>query len=166
MLRTVFAAACVALLLSSCDSALAPPEGDTPRGAFQETGVIRGSVTYVGDWPPEDSLRSLVFVALPFVPQNAQQIILSVTSGELAFDDDLEPFVREDSFFVDDVAPRAYVYNAVARQFGPILTEDWAPLGLYEEDGGTFVVEPGDTIDLSITVDFDNLPPFPPPGVN
>lgn len=141
------------VLLAGCDQGLAPPE-EPPMGAIQ------GYVTYSDrpTWPPRDSLRDLRFVALPFVPRDTVDLL---QLNRLVFSERLAYRVARDTFHIDDVPAQAYVYNAVAQQFTRDIL-DWRPVGLYEENGGLLVVRPDETTFVEISVDFRNLPPFPP----
>lgn len=123
------------------------------------TGVITGTITYSGKWPPEDSLIDLRFVPLKSSPQTAQDIFADIDN--LVFSDKLDFYVERDTFIVNDVPNGVYVYNAVAQQYGGRILQDWRPVGLYAENDGMIIVE-GDTTSITIQVDFDNLPPFPP----
>ena len=143
----------VLLTLVNCESGLKPPiEEENP------TGIITGIVTYSGEWPPADSLKDLRFVPLKSVPQTAQDIISEFTKNPV-FSDRLNYFVEQDTFTVKDVQNGVYVYNAIAQRFGDQLFSDWRPVGVYTENNGIIIVN-GDTISITIHVDFENLPPF------
>lgn len=136
------------LIYAGCDHGLEPPEA-SPFGS------IRGSVTYVGDWPPGDSLRDLRFFALPFVPQDTLDLFRDLNL--LVFSDRLRYNVSADSFAVDSVQAQFYLYGGIAQQFSRNIF-DWRPVGLTD----LFQVNPGEVTELSIRVDYNNLPPFPP----
>ncbi len=142
----------LALLLTytGCDHGLEPP--DVPP-----SGAIRGTVTYVGEWPPIDSLNDLRFFALPFVPRDMLDLFREL--NQLVFSDRLafNPAESIDTFSVDGVPAQIYVYSGVAQQFTQNLF-DWRPVGLAD----LFQVRPGEVTELSISVDFNNIPPFPP----
>ena len=121
------------------------------------TGVIMGTVTYTGEWPPVDSLKDLRFVALESAPQSVADIV-SVFPN-LPFSETLDFNVERDTFLVDSVQNGTFVYNSIAQQFGTIT--DWRPVGLYKENDG-IIFNNDDTISIEIEVDFENLPPFPP----
>jgi hypothetical protein len=144
------------LLLAGCDHGLEPP--DAPG-----TGTIRGTIFYADDgatWPPQDSLHDLRFVALPFVPRDTLDLFRDLS--QLVFSPKkLQDHVPQDTFSVQNVEAQTYVYSGVAQQFGSGLF-DWRPVGLYQENGGIFEVRPGEVTELTIMVDFRNLPPFPP----
>jgi len=138
------------LLLTGCDHGLSPP--DAPP-----YGTIRGSITYAdrAAWPPRDSLNDLRFFALPFVPRDTLDLFRDL--NQLVFSDRLRYYTAADSFVIDSVQAQLYVYGGVAQQFSRNLL-DWRPVGLAH----LFQVRPGEVTELTITVDFNNLPPFPP----
>ncbi len=140
------------LIYTGCDHGLEPP--DAPL-----VGSIRGTVTYVGAWPPSDSLRDLRFVALPFVPRDTLDLFRCLS--QLVFSERLAYNIQADTFFVDSVQAQLYVYSGVAQKFSQNLF-DWRPVGLAD----LFQVRPGEVTELSIRVDFDNIPPFPPGNEN
>jgi len=142
------------LFLISCEGGLAPIEQEP-----EPFGVIVGTVTYIGDWPPPNELQELVFVPLPFKPQTFLEVILDLDN--IRFSDRLQFNVDEDTFVIDEIENGTYIYNIIANQFGPIVFSDWRPLGVYTENDGVITVE-GDTTYIQIDVDFNNLPPFPP----
>lgn len=145
---------CTSFLFASCEGGLEPPMEEP-----DPTGVITGVVTYLGEWPPEDSLEDLRFVALKTKPQSATDIV-SVFPN-LPFSETLDFNVERDTFLVDSVENGTYVYNTVAQQFGNSLFTDWKPVGLYEENGGIIIIN-NDTASIEIRVDFNNPPLFPP----
>ena len=136
------------LIYTGCDHGLEPPDA-LPLGS------IRGTVTYVGEWPPSDSLNDLRFFALPFVPRDTLDLFREIS--QLVFSERLAYYVQADTFFVDSVQAQIYVYSGVAQKFSQRLL-DWRPVGLAD----LFQVRPGEVTELSITVDYNNIPPFPP----
>ena len=151
----VFLLLALLLIYTSCDHGLEPP--DAPP-----FGSIRGTVTYVGPWPSLDSLRDLRFVALPFVPRDTLDLFRDLS--QFVFSERLAYYVPTDTFdtfFVDSVQAQHYVYSGVAQKFSQRLF-DWRPVGLAD----LFQVRPGEVTELSIRVDFDNIPPFPPGNEN
>ncbi len=135
------------LTYAGCDHGLEPPDA-VPVGA------IRGSITYVGPWP-SDSLFDLRFFALPFVPQDTLDLFRDL--NQLVFSDRLAYRVDSATVFVDSVDAQGYLYSGVAQQFTRKLL-DWRPVGLAR----LFQVRPGEVTEVSILVDFNNLPLFPP----
>jgi len=144
------------LLIISCDSGLEPPPQDP-----DPVGVISGTVTYSGNWPPQDELKELLFVPLKFIPSDFTEVLSEFLLGNLRSSDRLKSNVESDTFIVTELENGVYIYNIIANQFGPNRLTDWRPLGVYEEADGLIIIE-NDTVFISIHVDFDNLPPFPP----
>ncbi|MCC5940762.1 MAG: hypothetical protein JJU37_04405 [Balneolaceae bacterium] len=142
--------------VSGCEGGLEPPPPEP-----EPTGAISGTVIYTGDWPPADQFRELIFVPLTFTPTDFTQILGEFIRGNLRSSDRLQTFVDSEEFFVGELDNGVYVYNIIANQFGPNALSDWRPLGVYEENDGLIMIE-GDTVEVTIYVDFDNLPPFPP----
>ena len=139
--------------MSACYGGLQPAGPDS-----DDRGVITGIVTYSGEWPPADSLLDLRFVPLRSEPKTAQDIFSDIDN--LVFSERLDYFVDSDTFLVDEVQNGVYTYNTIAQRFGDELFADWRPVGIYSEDDGIILMQ-GDTVRISIRVDFDNLPPFP-----
>ena len=152
----IFLSAAALLLVAACEGGLEPPPPDS-----EPVGAISGTVIYTGEWPPADEFRELIFVPLPFTPTDFTQILGQFLQGNLRSSERLQPFVDSQEFFVDELENGVYVYNIIANQFGPRELIDWRPLGVYEENEGLIVIQ-GDTVNITIHVDFDNLPPFPP----
>ncbi len=144
------------VLALSCDSGLEPPPPDP-----DPVGVISGTVTYSGNWPPENELRELIFVPLKFIPSDFTQVLNEFLLGNLKSSERLEFYVPSDTFLVTELENGVYVYNIIANQYGPVVFTDWRPLGVYIENDGLIFID-NDTVFIHIHVDFDNLPPFPP----
>lgn len=140
------------ITLWGCEGGLEPPQTEP-----SPEGVISGTVHYTGNWPPSSELQDLRFVPLKIVPQSPTDLLSDFQN--LGFSDKLDFNVESDTFLVDDLQNGVYVYNVIAQQFGGSF--DWRPVGVYEENDGVIILE-GDTIRITIEVDFDNLPPFPP----
>ena len=136
------------LTFAACDHGLEPPDAVS-------VGAIRASITYTGTWP-SDSLFDLRFFALPFVPQDTLDLFRDINA--LVFSDRLAYNVDSATVFVDSVTAQIYVYSGVAQNFSERLL-DWRPVGL----APLYQVRPGEVMEVSFVVDFDNLPPFPPP---
>lgn len=125
-------------------------------------GTIQGVVSYVGGpaaWPPDSAIHDLRFFALPFVPTDTLDFFRDLNL--LVFSDPLTERVAQEAFVVPSVPAGVYVYSGVAQQFSDDLL-DWRPVGLYAGAGGVFEVRPGANTELTLTVDFSDLPPFPP----
>jgi hypothetical protein len=142
------------LLGTACDHGLAPP--DEPP-----TGRLQGTISYdVSSWPPQDEVRDLRFVALPFVPRDTSDLFRDL--DRLVISSSLAYGVSRDTFIIDGVPAGTYVYSGVAQQFSPDVL-DWRPVGLVDANGGFLQIRDGGTTTVEVMVDFANLPPFPPP---
>lgn len=141
--------------LAACDHGIEPPE-------LLPAGVVRGTVHYpTGYWPPSDSLRDLRFVALRFMPRDTSDLL---QLNKLIASGTLKRYLPPDStdvFLIGNVRPGVFVYSGIVQNFGRGAL-DWRPVTIYEENDGLFEVRSGDTTDISLTVDFRNLPPWPP----
>lgn len=140
--------------LINCDGGLEPIEKEP-----DPFGVIVGTVTYTGDWPPQEEFIEFFFVPMKFKPQTFLEVLSEVEN--LRASDRLNYDVDEDTFIIDELENGTYIYNIIANQYGPDLFTQWRPLGVYSENEGVITVE-GDTTYIQIDVDFNNLPPFPP----
>jgi len=144
----------VALHVASCDGGLVVPDEETP-------GAIAGIVTYLhgdGLWPPDSTLFDIRFVAMRFVPADTADFL---QLNRMEISNSLQTRVARDSFLITDVAPGIFPYSGVAYQYSEDIF-DWKPVGLYEENDGIFTVRTGETTHVSVVVDFENPPIFPP----
>jgi len=140
--------------LFGCDHGLAPPE-------VPPFGAIRGVITYTGHpdaWPPQNQVRDLRFVAMRFVPQDTADFL---QLNRMAISNPLAYGVPQDTFLIEQVEAGLFLYSGVAQQFAPDILS-WRPVGLVEEADGVFEVHPGTTTEVSVKVDFNHPPPFPP----
>ena len=156
MLTYLLLVAAISLPLMGCEGGLEPPPPEP-----EPIGAISGTVIYTGEWPPSSELRELIFVPLLFTPTDFSQILGEFLRGTLRSSDRLQSFVDSEEFFVGELENGVYVYNIIANQFGPNALADWRPLGVYDENDGLITIQ-GDTVEVTIYVDFNNLPPFPP----
>lgn len=142
------------LNLTNCDGGLAPIEQEP-----EPFGVIVGTITYTGDWPPQEEFIQFFFVPLKYKPNSFLQVLLD--RDNLRPSDRLNYGVDEDIFIIDEIENGNYIYNVIANQFGPSEILNWRPLGVYSDNEGVITVN-GDTTYIRIDVDFNNFPPFPP----
>lgn len=138
------------LSMAGCDHGLAPPE--------IVPGRIVGTVAYTGPWPPADSVQDLRFVAMRFMPRDTTDF---TNLSQMEISDRLDYGVEADSFVLDPVDPGVFVYAGVAQRFDTDILS-WRPVGLIEENGGLFIVGPGQETRVHVDVDFRRLPVFPP----
>ncbi len=139
----------LSLALAACDGGLQPPEAGG-------TGAIKGTVHYTGRWPAADSIKDLRFVAMRFLPKDTTDFL---QLNNLVFTPDRLPdHVTETTFVVPDVPTGNYLYSGVALHYSTRLFA-WKPLGVV---GAPFTVRSGDTVRVTVNVDFAHPPPFPP----
>lgn len=147
-------------IIVSCDGGLKPEP--------ESRSYLTGNVIFtnsIEDWVPADSLYDLRVVAFKnFPPEN---VILEVLGGQAYFtQDSLEYYVENVSFKLEiPDAPVELKYIAVAQQYDSVLTA-WRAVGVYNTSGdnaehSSIFIEKGETKEISITVDFTNLPPQP-----
>ncbi|HRR09731.1 MAG TPA: hypothetical protein PLO56_13655 [Rhodothermales bacterium] len=139
-------------VISGCDHGFEPPE----------RGKISGTIIFKGKWPPAEEVRALYFGAAPFTPCSVDDIVARFS--EVALSNDLNASgtgIEEATFSISDVNPAVYVYSGVYLQYGPTVLEI-KPVGVFSENNGAFIVSSGQTTEIDLTVDFDQLPPFPP----
>lgn len=139
-------------VISGCDHGFQPPE----------RGKISGTIFFKGKWPPAEEVRALYFGAAPFTPCSVDDIVARFS--EVALSNDLKTSgtdISQSTFSISDVNPGVYVYSGVYMQYGPTVLEI-KPVGIFTENNGTFIVSSGQTAEISLTVDFNQFPPFPP----
>jgi hypothetical protein len=142
------------LALSACDHGLEPPPATKPG--------FGGRISYVGNWPPADSLVRLALVAFKDYPPT--DIVDDVLSGRAVYDTALARNVdfQDYQFFTD---PATFKYVVVAQQYGSNLFSDWRVIGVYSDNPSqgtpkSVVVSPETFVSgIDITVDFDHPPP-------
>lgn len=156
----------IILLISlvSCDPGLTLPEGSKPG--------ISGTITFQGPWPPADSLHDLRIIASPIFPIDTAKtnLMFLVLQGVIqvypALAESGLPF-NVTSITYEFPLPRGeYKYVAVFQQFSSSLVA-WRPVGVYTAGKTGFnpvsiTIDGSEMIrDISINVDFRNLPPLP-----
>lgn len=147
----------LAVFLAACDQGFAPP--DEPP-----TGTLVVDITYENHpetWPPTEDIYELLFVALRFVPKDTADFL---QLNRLIFSERLQFHVERQTVTLDSVATGIYPYSGVAHKYGTDLFA-WRPIGLVEEGGGIIIISPGQTTRVSMSADFLNPPPFPPPEI-
>ena len=152
------------VFLVSCDPGLTLPQGEKPG--------IAGTITFQGPWPPADSLHDLRIIASPIFPIDTAKtnLMFLVLQGVIqvypALAESGLPF-NVASITYEFPLPRGeYKYVAVFQQYASSLVA-WRPVGVYT--GGkpgfkpvSIKIDGTELIrDISIDVDFRNLPPLP-----
>ncbi len=154
------------VLLSSCDHGLEIPSAVTPS--------FGGRITYIGNWPPPDSLKDLRLVASPDYPIDTtfSQVLFKILEGTIK----VYPPVTSSDHLLFNVNTSDYIfltgaglfkYVAVVQQFGSDVFRDWRVIGVYTVTANqaqpALVRVPEETFisGIDITVDFNHPPPQP-----
>ncbi len=145
-------------LLSSCNDGLSPQ--------LEQKAILQGTIIYqsgINSWPPQDSLKDLRVVAFKhFPPQN---IIEEILSGSAYYTQETLPFFVDSSHFAIEIpdAPVLLQYIAVAQEYGGLM--DWRVIGVYKagnsDTASILSINKSETKNITISVDFNNLPPQP-----
>ena len=140
--------------------------GLSPENAASGAPGFGGEVVVFSNWPVRDSVVDMRVVAFRDYPPG--NILAELISGTAVFSDELEygAAVQEYSITADGLTG-VFEYIAVAQQTGPQLDKDWVVVGVYTLNGDPSLPSPIDLKDgrylenISIDVDFENLPPQP-----
>jgi hypothetical protein len=157
----------VATLLAGCNEELGPL--NEPSGF---SGVIRFK-----NWPPATDIKEMRLVALEEIPKDSTSVIPLLLAGKAAvypplpgdyFQTLVDSIVYE---FTDKSGTNLqvinYPYVAVWYQYGPNIFRDWRPAGVYSAAPESFNPAPVRVVlhrivpNVTIQVDFKNLPPLP-----
>ncbi|HPD33705.1 MAG TPA: hypothetical protein P5545_02950 [Bacteroidota bacterium] len=148
----------ILILLQSCNEGLSPQ--------FEQKTVLQGKIVYtsgISSWPAKDSLKDLRVVAFKnFPPQNIVQEILS---GSAYYTQESLPFYTDTTNFSIEIpdAPVLLKYIAVAQQYGGLM--EWRVIGVYKaqnsDTASNLYINKSETKNITIYVDFNNLPPQP-----
>lgn len=152
------------VLFLSCDGGLTLPS-DIKTG-------FGGVVTFVGKWPPPDSLKDLRIIASPIYPIDTTKtnLIVLVLDGTIQ----VHPPLGESSLPLNvsvhnyrfELPAGNYKYVAVFQQYAVSLLA-WRPLGVFTGGREGFQPEPIALREsefltgIDVTVNFNNLPPLP-----
>jgi hypothetical protein len=139
------------LLLSGCDQGLAPTSEVDPEGNL----IV--NITYEGEWPPEEEIFEFRFIAFDFFPETVADIFFNLENLIISVEKLLYG-VESETLVFEQVENRTIIYSAVAWQFGPDVFDNWRAAGETQQQ---YTIE-GNTVEMNLVVDFDNLPPFPP----
>ncbi len=157
-----FAILALAALLSApgCEGGL------SPESATDGTPGFGGEVVVLSNWPVRDSVVDMRVVAFRDYPPG--NILSEIISGTAVFSDELEYGVSvQDYSIMAEGLNGVFEYVAVAQQTGPQLDKDWIVVGVYTLSGDPSLPSPIDLgngqylENISIDVDFENLPPQP-----
>jgi hypothetical protein len=139
------------IITLSCDHGINPDEWMDPG--------FGGKITFIGKWPPQDSVKDLRLVVYKKYPP---PIFFDFTK----FSDQL-PYGVSSAEYKMPVTPGEYDYIVVAQQYGPNIFLHWKAVGFYsstvnKDYPGSLIIEEGKFIkNIDITVDFDHLPVQP-----
>ena len=165
---TIFSFIFLLLLLISCGEGLAPPEPEIKQGP----GLLRGTIIYEGgvqSWKnaPDSvvAIRAAGFTAYP-LPDSAG-IINELINGRAVISgfNSLPLFVDSSTFEIPiPNTPTTLKYFAIAQQTS-IDLNDQTIIGAYSNTPDftplPIVIGSGDTVSVTIRVDFRNRPPQP-----
>lgn len=156
----------IALLLTfcllSCDGGLAPK----PESEKSYLNVTLRFVNGIADWPHEDSILAVRVVAFKKFPDSTG-IFADILSGNAYFTLASLPLFVDSSRFAFEItdSPTDLVYIAAIQQFDTLITSQRV-IGLYnisdeKHKPSTIRIEPGKHYDITIDIDFKDLPPMP-----
>jgi len=155
--------------LFGCDEQGLNPN-DSAANVESETG-FSGTITYVSKIPPEDSLRDLRVIAVPYFPVDTSfgEVFLKVINGIIVFGDNIKSTADSGKTVEYKLLakPQTYYYVAVVQQYGTVIVQDWRVVSVYRDSlssstPDTVTVKEGEiTTGINFVVDFYNLPPQP-----
>lgn len=151
----------ILFLIISCDGGLEPPKES-------DKSFLNGTIRFVKgteNWPPQDSLFGIRAAAFKAMPDS--NIIGAILSGDAYFTGSSLPFYQDSLNFSFDItdAPVNLVYIVAVWQYtDDILSQ--RVIGVYTTSGdktqsSQLMIEKGQTYNITIDVDFDDLPPMP-----
>ncbi|MDX9789914.1 MAG: hypothetical protein RBT61_03720 [Candidatus Kapabacteria bacterium] len=151
----------IILLFSSCDGGLSPrPESDKT--------FLNGKIKFVKgieNWPPEDSVIAIRAAAFKQMPDS--NIINSILQGDAYFTGESLPLFVDSSGFRFEIInpPVELVYITIVWQYTDDIMSQRV-VGVYSKSGNknehsSLILEKGQSYDIVIEVDFDDLPPMP-----
>lgn len=146
-MKRILAFLLLAALIISCST----DKGEDPEGTL----IV--NVVYDSPWPPQNDIKDLRVVAFKFKPMNEQDL---TRIGEMLISDPLTYGVSQQTIRFDEVPNQKFFGAAIAWQFGDNVFADWRAAGLYTSNNGEFEIK-GNTVELTIRVNFNNPPPFP-----
>ncbi len=139
------------VFLAGCDKGLEPTSDIEPEGNL----IV--NITYEGDWPPPEAFLEYRFVGFDFFPEEVTDILFNLENLIISEERPLHG-VESETIVFENISNRTIIYSALAWQHGPNIFEDWQAAGETRE---VYTIE-GNTVEIDLHVDFDNLPPFPP----
>jgi hypothetical protein len=147
-MRNVFLFFICILVIFSCDHGIDPKEWADPG--------FGGKISFIGKWPPPDSLVDLRLVVYKkYPPPNFFEFV--------KFSEQLKFNVNSYEYKIY-IPPGDYEYVAIAQQYGPNLFLHWRTVGFYtitsDKKYPSIISVKENTFinNMDITVDFDHLP--------
>ncbi len=155
-MRQFWSVLVLSILFLSCDKGLEPP----PPSSL---ATISGTITYVGTFPPCDSVV-LLAVVLATPPEPYTELQLFVGLNTEFFYSELDKCTFRDTTFSFTVKAGRYNYLGVAHNYDNPL-KDWQVVGFAHtasDSARVFDLKGGDNITgVNIRVRFDSLPRQP-----
>lgn len=149
MKRLITSTIAILFILSSCSGIEPDP--------IPETGTLIAHIIYDSEWPDREDIVDLRFIAFKFRPQSEADF-LRIT--EMLVSEPLTYGVTSQTVRFEEVPNQRFYAAAIGWQYGPNIFSDWRAAGVYTTGNGEFVIE-GNTVEVTIRVDFSNPPPFP-----
>lgn len=148
----------------SCDGGLTLPPDVQPG--------IEGTITVSGQWPPVDSVESLLLFASQVFPLDSSKVVAGIIDGRISIYPSLTgslPRNFSSQQFSMPLPPGTYLYVGLLQRHGDIIVnaESYTVVGVLRDDVNpmnprTVIVRDFEVISgLTIQVDFYNLPPQP-----
>ncbi len=148
-------------ILESCDGGLAPP----PES---DKAFLNGTIRFVNgkdNWPVKDSVIAIRAAAFKKMPD--QDIILSILNGDAYFTGESLPLFVDSVNFNFEIkdAPIELVYIVAVQQYSADILSQRV-IGVYTLSGNknqasSIMIENGKEYNITIDVDFNDLPPMP-----
>ncbi len=164
-MKTTAAIILLLIFTAGCDGGLNPDDAQKNTGKAYLSGTIR----YEGgkDGWPEDSVYGMRIAAFRQPPPYIRDSLIAIVlAGEAYFTLQSLPLYADSNNFMLEIpdAPVELRYITAAMQTDSSIYAQTAA-GIYSESGNfepsSLFIEAGDTANITIFVDFDNLPPQP-----
>ena len=146
------------IVLSSCDKGL------EPIGELDTDAVLNCNISFSGEWPKQDSVMGMSVAAFKLPP--SESLIQELINGNAVLKlNSIQYGVDESSVFLDIVdAPQTFKYIIVAWNYEDDIQAQRV-VGVYtltdKSNPGEVVINPGDSLNIDIEVDWNDFPPQP-----
>ncbi len=162
LLKLVFISLITVLFFISCESGLKPTGADSRKSFLVVNFYYKNGIE---SWPEKDSMWAMRVAAFRDYPP--KDIIGDVLIGRALFTLDSQPLYVDSSQARLEIPdpPDAFKYVVAAWQYDSSLTAQRVA-GVYITDGGYenpagVTIYPGESPEIDIHIDFENLPPQP-----